>query len=92
MLLKGGVGIVQGVVLGGVGKDPAHLGDETHQDRVLYVVGLVLQEMVLGVLQQAEETLLCVDQGRIQQVEGHMLAERQQQAAPLNCQILSHQS
>lgn len=77
VILQGGVEKAQGVVLGGgMEKDQLHQGDGTLQDRGLHVVG-VLQEMALVVLQQEEEMHRQVDQGRIQWVEGHMLAGRQ---------------
>lgn len=69
MILQGGVEKAHGVVLGGgMEKDQLHQGDGTLQDRGLHVV---------GVLQQEEEMHRQVDQGRIQWVEGHMLAEIQ---------------
>jgi len=75
VIRQGGVEKAQGVVLGGgMEKDQLHQGDGTLQDRGLHVVG-VLQEMALVVLQQEEEMHRQVDQGRIQWVEGHMLAE-----------------
>lgn len=92
MILQGRDGQIQCDVLGGVEKAQVQHEGGTLQERGLHVTVVVQVGVVPGELQQGEEKLPLVDQGKSQLEEGHMLADRQPvQEWVCKCRVVGHQ-